>query len=106
MVKPVIPQNQFLTQKSLKALIVGNILSNQSKEQLITWLINDKVADNLLRKYLPKKIGELATKQAQVVNQKNIIAVIWNENNKPYFISLFITQPHDGKSLDFKKSKR
>lgn len=36
---------------------------------------------------------------------KNIIAVIWNENNKPYFISLFITQPHDGKSLDFKNQK-
>ena len=31
--------------------------------------------------------------------------MIWNENNKPYFISLFITQPHDGKSLDFKNQK-
>ena len=90
--------------RSLKALITDNILSNQSKEQLITWLINDKVADNLLRKYLPKnwRIGD---KTGTGSESKNIIAVIWNENNKPYFISLFITQPHDGKSLGFKNQK-
>ena len=90
--------------QSLKDIITKDILSNQSKNQLLTWLINDKVADDLLRKHLPKnwRIGD---KTGTGSESKNIVAVIWNAQNKPYFISLFITQPNDGNSYDFKTQK-
>lgn len=90
--------------QSLKNLLTGNRLSENSKKQLITWLANDKVADDLLRKYLPKD-WHIGDKTGTGDESKNIVAVIWNAQGEAYFVSLFITQPHDGKSNDFEKQK-
>lgn len=90
--------------QSLKNLLTNDILSAQSKKQLITWLANDKVADDLLRKYLPKD-WHIGDKTGTGNESKNIVAVIWNAQGEAYFVSLFVTQPHDGKANDFEKQK-
>lgn len=90
--------------QSLKNLLTGNRLSENSKKQLVTWLANDKVADDLLRKYLPKD-WHIGDKTGTGDESKNIVAVIWNAQGEAYFVSLFINQPHQGKLNEFEKQK-
>lgn len=90
--------------QALKNLVMNNILSKESKIQLLTWLVNDKVGDSLLRKYLPTG-WQIGDKTGAGDESRNIVAVIWNAQGEAYFVSLFVTQPHDGKTKDFEKQK-
>lgn len=90
--------------QALKNILMGNILSEQSKKLLLTWLINDKVGDSLLRKHLPND-WQIGDKTGAGDESRNIVAIIWNSQKEAYFVSLFITQPYDGKSHDFNNQK-
>ncbi|MGH1352943.1 MAG: class A beta-lactamase [Methyloligellaceae bacterium] len=84
---------------SLHKLLFGKILSERSKQQLATWMIQDQVAASLFRKNLPEgwKIGDKTG--AGGYGSRSIIAVIWPPKRKPVIATLYIT----GNKASFKE---
>lgn len=77
---------------SLHKLLFGKVLSDQSQQQLASWMMQDQVADALFRKHLPKgwKIGDKTG--AGGYGSRSIIAVIWPPTRKPILAALYITE--------------
>jgi beta-lactamase class A len=78
--------------KSLNRLLLGNKLSASSKLQLTQWMIDDKVANGLMRSILPSdwKIGDKTG--AGAYGSRAIVAIIWPPKQKPVLVSIYITQ--------------
>lgn len=71
-------------------LLLGNILSTQSKEQLKDWMMGNKVADNMLRLVLPTG-WEIADRTgANSYGARGIISMVWSESQQPLIISIYI----------------
>lgn len=71
-------------------LLLGNILSTQSKEQLKNWMMGNKVADNMLRLVLPTG-WEIADRTgANSYGARGIISMVWSESQQPLIISIYI----------------
>lgn len=77
---------------SLRALIFENILSSTSKKQLTNWMLNDKVADQLIRAALPKGWRIADKSGAGGYGSRSIIAVIWPPERKPIIVAIFMTE--------------
>lgn len=78
--------------QTLQKLVLGNVLTPQSRTQLAQWLREDKVADALLRSVLPAgwSIGDKTGAGAN--GSRSIISVVWPKNGKPLIVSIYITQ--------------
>lgn len=77
---------------SLRALILGRVLSSGSKKQLTTWMLNDKVADQLIRAALPKGWRIADKSSAGGFGSRSIIAVIWPSERRPIITAIYMTE--------------
>jgi len=77
---------------SLSHLLLGPTLSNSSREQLTTWMENDKVADALLRSALPEGWRIADKTGAGGHGARSIIAIIWPTAEKPIVISIYMAE--------------
>ena len=78
--------------RSLTSLLLGHALSDNAREQLTTWMENDKMADALLRAALPEG-WRIADKTGAGGNgARSIIAVIWPPADKPVVIAIYMAE--------------
>ncbi|CAA9525235.1 MAG: Class A beta-lactamase [uncultured Sphingomonadaceae bacterium] len=66
---------------SLRSLILGDTLSDRSREQLKTWLVNNQVGGPLLRASLPKEWRIADRTGSGEYGSRGVVAVIWPEGN-------------------------
>ncbi|UXN02362.1 class A beta-lactamase [Bartonella sp. HY406] len=75
---------------TLKELLFSNFLSPSSRKQLIQWMIDDKVADALLRSKLPNDWKIADKTGAGGFGSRGIIAAVWPKTDKPIIIAIYI----------------
>lgn len=75
----------------LRQFVLGDWLSLHSKRQLTQWLLDDQVADELLRATLPKdwKIGDKTGAGSN--GSRSIISVFWSPSGKTYVLAIYLT---------------
>ncbi len=78
--------------KSLHLLLFGNVLSENSKALLKQWMIDNKVADSLLRSVLPESWSIADRSGAGGSGSRGITAMVWSDERPPLMISIYITQ--------------
>ena len=76
--------------ESLSKLLIGNTLSKNSKEQLKSWMMDNKVADNLLRARLPKGWSIADRSGASDYGIRGITSMVWSATQEPLFISIYV----------------
>lgn len=77
---------------SLATLAFSETLSPESRDLLIHWMRNDKVADALLRSILPSG-WEIADKTgAAAQGSRGIIAIMWPPTGKPLVTAIYLTE--------------
>lgn len=84
--------------KSIKKILIGEVLSNSSKAQLKEWMVNNKVADNMLRASLPKGWKIADRSGASDYGVRGITSMVWSNDHEPVFISIYVRK--EGSSLD------
>lgn len=75
---------------SIKKLLTGNVLSDKSKTQLKEWMIDNKVADNMLRASLPPGWKIADRSGASDYGIRGITSMVWSDNHEPVFISIYV----------------
>lgn len=77
---------------NLRKLVLGDTLSDSSRDTLISWLRGNRVSDNLLRAAVPQdwKIGDRSG--AGGYGSRSITAVLWPPNRKPLVLAIYITE--------------
>lgn len=77
---------------NLEQLLLGNVLTEESRNLLKTWLINNQVADDLFRSVKPDGwiIGDRTG--AGGFGSRAITAVIWPPEREPIFVAFYITE--------------
>ena len=78
--------------ESLRRIVLGDVLRQDSRALLIEWMINDRVADALLRASLPRTWSIADKSGAGGYGSRSIVAVIWPENREPVVVGIYITQ--------------
>jgi beta-lactamase class A len=80
----------------LQKLALGEVLSDASRKQLITWLGETSTGKNLLRAGVPSDwhIGE---KTGSGITQRNDVAIMWPPKRKPLLVAAYYenTQTND-----------
>ena len=76
--------------KSLQTLLLEDVLSESSREQLTTWMENDKVADALLRSVLPEGWRIADKSGAGGHGARSIIAVMWPSSGAPIIAAIYM----------------
>lgn len=77
--------------QSLRELAFGDVLTDSSRQQLTEWMLNDKVADALIRSVLPKD-WRIADKTGGGGNgTRGILAILWPPQKKPTIAAIYIT---------------
>lgn len=78
--------------QSLEKLVYGDILKQQSAAQLRQWMIDDKVADALIRAHLPSgwTIGDKTGAGGN--GSRGIIAFIERPDGKRYLTAIYMTE--------------
>ncbi|HBC7430016.1 TPA: class A beta-lactamase [Providencia rettgeri] len=84
--------------RSLKEILTGEVLTQVSRNQLKEWMINNKVADNMLRASLPKGWKIADRSGASEYGVRGITSMVWSNNHEPVFISIYVRK--EGSSLD------
>nr|WP_063865164.1 carbenicillin-hydrolyzing class A beta-lactamase VHH-1 [Vibrio harveyi]AAF23817.1 beta-lactamase [Vibrio harveyi] len=77
---------------TLHTLLEGDALSYESRIQLKIWMQDNKVSDSLMRSVLPKGWSIADRSGAGGFGSRGITAMIWKENHKPVYISIYITE--------------
>ncbi|HEM8007880.1 TPA: class A beta-lactamase [Citrobacter koseri] len=78
--------------QTLNTLLLGNVLQPSSRDQLMQWMRDDKVADGLLRSVLPDG-WKIADKTGAGDNgSRSIVSVVWPTSQKPLLVVIYITQ--------------
>ncbi|WP_078709894.1 class A beta-lactamase [Consotaella salsifontis] len=77
---------------SLKALVLGDALSEKSRAQLETWLENDKVAGPLLRASIPTGWRIADRSGAGGHGTRGIVATIWPPKRSPVVVAVYLTE--------------
>lgn len=77
---------------TLNKLLFGSTLSDSSKDQLKVWMVNNQVTGNLLRSVLPSDLKIADRSGAGGFGARSITAIVWNEQQAPIIISIFIAQ--------------
>jgi beta-lactamase class A CARB-17 len=75
---------------SMKKLLMGDVLSKSSKEQLKIWMMGNKVADNMLRAVVPKDWKVADRTGASDYGIRGLTSMVWSENQAPVFISIYV----------------
>ena len=77
---------------TLEALLLGDVLKPASAAQLRQWMIDDKVADALIRAHLPNDwvIGDKTGAGGN--GSRSIIAFIQPETDAPYLAAIYLTE--------------
>jgi len=78
--------------ESLRRIVLGDVLRQDSRALLNDWMINDRVADALLRASLPRTWSIADKSGAGGYGSRSIVAVIWPENREPVVVGIYITQ--------------
>lgn len=75
----------------LHQFIFGEQLNDRSKTQLTQWMLEDQVANDLLRSTLPKgwKIADKTGAGSE--GSRSIISVFWKPNGTAYLLSIYLT---------------
>ena len=76
----------------MQKVLVGDALSDASRRQLQTWLINDKVGDKRLRAGLPPswRIGDKTGTGDR--GSTNAVAIIWPPDRAPLIATVYYTE--------------
>ena len=76
----------------MQKVLVGDALSDASRRQLQTWLINDKVGDKRLRAGLPSswRIGDKTGTGDR--GSTNAVAIIWPPDRAPLIATVYYTE--------------
>jgi beta-lactamase class A len=77
---------------NLRTLMTGNILTPNSRERLVRWLVGNKTGDTRLRAGLPRdwRVGDKTGSGES--GTTNDIAVIWpSPNRPPVFVTVYLT---------------
>ena len=77
---------------TLNTLLFGKALSSGAQAQLIQWMKDNQVADNLLRSVLPPRWQIADRSGAGGYGSRGITAIVWPENRAPIIVSIYITQ--------------
>ncbi|HEY5205083.1 MAG TPA: class A beta-lactamase [Roseiarcus sp.] len=77
---------------TMQKVLVGDALSESSRRQLQTWLINDKVGDKRLRAGLPSswRIGDKTGTGER--GSTNAVAIIWQPGRAPLIATVYYTE--------------
>src|SRR5271169_6553308 len=77
---------------SMQKVLLGDALSESSRRQLQTWLINDKVGDKRLRAGLPTswRIGDKTGTGER--GSTNAVAIIWPPGRAPLISTVYYTE--------------
>ncbi len=77
--------------KTMQALVLGDALSQKSREQLIAWLVGNKTGDARLRAGLPPawRVGDKTGSGER--GTSNDVAVAWPPNSAPVLIAVYLT---------------
>ena len=76
---------------NIRALVLGNALSERSKEQLISWLVSNKTGDARLRAGLPAswRVGDKTGSGEH--GTTNDVGVAWPPQSAPVLIAIYLT---------------
>ena len=77
---------------SLRKVLLGEALSASSRRELTQWMLDDKVADALLRASLPADWKIADKTGAGGYGSRSIVAVIWPPAQLPLVVGVYITQ--------------
>ncbi|WP_395354485.1 CARB family carbenicillin-hydrolyzing class A beta-lactamase [Vibrio sp. D3] len=77
---------------TLRTLIEGETLSYESRVQLKIWMQDNKVSDSLMRSVLPTDWSIADRSGAGGHGSRGINAIIWKENHRPVYISIYVTE--------------
>lgn len=77
--------------KLMQTVLVGNVLSRSSKEQLINWLIGNTTGDAKLRAGLNPawKVGDKTGSGAN--GASNDVAIVWPQDHQPFLVAVYYT---------------
>lgn len=78
--------------RSLQKLLLGDVLSTTARTELTQWMLDDQVADTLLRAGIPKDWRIADKSGAGGHGSRSIIAVIWPPERSAVVIAIYITQ--------------
>ena len=78
--------------RSLRKLLLGDVLSAPARDELTQWMLGDQVADALLRAGLPKDWRIADKSGAGDHGSRSIIAVVWPPKRSAVIIAVYITQ--------------
>ncbi|UPR58770.1 class A beta-lactamase [Vibrio sp. ED004] len=78
--------------KTLNELVYGNVLSEESKAQLKTWMMGNKVSDGMIRSILPDGWKIADRSGAGAYGSRAITAIVWSETRAPLIISISLTE--------------
>jgi beta-lactamase class A len=78
--------------EDMRKVLLGDALSDSSRRQLQTWLINDKVGDKRLRAGLPPswRIGDKTGSGDR--GSTNTIAILWPPERAPIIATVYYTE--------------
>ena len=77
---------------TLRTLVEGDTLSYESRVQLKIWMQDNKVSDSLMRSVLPTGWSIADRSGAGGHGSRGINAIIWKENHRPVYISIYVTE--------------
>ncbi|EHK9545114.1 CARB family carbenicillin-hydrolyzing class A beta-lactamase [Vibrio alginolyticus] len=77
---------------TLRTLVEGETLSYESRVQLKIWMLDNKVSDSLMRSVLPTGWSIADRSGAGGHGSRGINAIIWKENHRPVYISIYVTE--------------
>ena len=76
----------------LNTLLLKDGLNQESQQQLLTWMKNNKVSDPLIRSVLPQSWSIADRSGAGNQGSRGITALVWNSQRKPIILSIYLTQ--------------
>ncbi|MDW2114434.1 CARB family carbenicillin-hydrolyzing class A beta-lactamase [Vibrio sp. 1731] len=77
---------------TLRTLVEGETLSYESRVQIKIWMQDNKVSDSLMRSVLPTGWSIADRSGAGGHGSRGINAIIWKENHRPVYISIYVTE--------------
>lgn len=81
--------------QTLNRLVLGDVLSPASRDQLIAWLVNNKTGDDKLRAGLPEgwRVGDKTGSNGR--NASNDVAVIWPPRRPPIIVTVYCSDARE-----------
>jgi beta-lactamase class A len=78
--------------QNLNRLLFGDVLSNESRNQLKIWMSGNRVSDSLLRSVLPDGWSIADRSGAGGFGSRGITAAVWSDEHPPLIVSIYLTQ--------------